>query len=278
MCATQSGRSSFIASCVEVLSAYDFFTGIDLDWEYPGVKRTGSGKDEGNPVAGDDKANYTLLLKELRAALDRQFGKGARRLTVCAAASTDILSHQDYAALHPLVDRINLMTYDMTDMTAKATGHHSPLYGKVSADTAVKYLLQCGVPAGKIAIGSPLYSHGWKNVGMPAIGASGQGVKDATRVWNRLKVLEDAAVPMEQKGWHAGYDDAAEAAYLWNDDPQSKDYHVFLTYENRRSLDAKIGYIKDQSLAGLIVWQSGGDDGGFSMLRHMYRSLHQGNG
>ncbi|MBQ9264074.1 MAG: glycoside hydrolase family 18 protein [Clostridia bacterium] len=278
MSATEHGRATFIQSCVDTLTAYPFFTGLDIDWEYPGVARKGSGDDEGNPVAGDDWTNYVLLLKELRAALDKQFGIGKKRLTVCAGGAEAILAKQNYAALHPYVDRINLMTYDMTGISAKVTGHHSPLYGDPSADTAVKYLLRQGVPARKIAIGSPLYSHGWKNVNLAGslLGASGTGITSATRLWKAVRAYEASAVPIGTPGWHAGYDENAQAAYLWNDDPNASDYRVFLTYENSRSLAAKLEYIRTQGLGGIIVWQSGGDDAssGFPMLTQMHKALH----
>lgn len=279
MCLTKESRASFIGSCVSFLEAYPFFTGLDIDWEYPGVPRKGSGNDEGNPSLGDDKANYTLFLKELRAALDQRFGKSKKRLTVCAAAAADILSHQDYAALVPYVDRINLMTYDMAGIADGCTGHQSALLGEPSADSAVRYLVSQGVPRGKIAIGSPLYSHGWKQVDLSSgdpLGAKGKGFSGGTRLWKSLVKLEKAAVPQGVPGWHTGYDEAAQAAYLWNDDPASGDYRVFLTYENEKSLDAKTKYIRDQGLGGLIVWQSGGDDteADYPLLTRAYRALH----
>ncbi len=269
MCLTAAGRQSFIQSCLNALDAYPFLSGIDLDWEYPGEARKGGGGNEGNPVVGDDKTNYTLLLKELRAALDGRFGKGAKQLTVCCAASTDILKKQDYAALFPYVNRINVMTYDMTASYDSQTGHQSALYGPVSADTAVKYLMKQGVPAGKICIGSPLYGHGWR-VSAPAdspVGAKAQGLSSSP-LWKQLQKLETAP------GWQAGYDEGAQAAYLYNSDKASPDYGVFYTYDSARSLDAKLKYIRVHSLGGLIVWQSGGDDGSYSMLSRVYQGLH----
>ena len=278
MALTKESRSSFIQSCVDVLAEYSFLDGLDLDWEYPGVARTGSGNDEGCPVMGDDFCNYTLLLKELRAALDERFGTGKKKLTVCAGASEQILGKQDYAALHPYVDAINLMTYDMTGSYSAVTGHHSPLYGTVSADQAVRYLRGLGVPAGKIGIGTPLYCHGWKNVDFSGqiVGASASGKnKGGNLLWKNIAAFESAAAE-DGLGWHAGYDEQAQAAYLWNDDPSSPYYRNFLTYESSRSLDAKLQYIQANGLGGIIVWQSGGDDGaaGWPMLTQMARTLH----
>ena len=277
MALTEESRASFIGSCLDTLDAYPFLGGLDIDWEYPGIARAGGEGDEGNPVKGDDRTNYTLLLKELRAALDERFGTGRKLLTVCAGTSA--LTRQDYAALYPYVDRVNLMTYDMAGAYNAFTGHHTALYGKSSADVAVRYLLKQGVPPEKIAIGSPLYSHGWRmnKAEERVVGVAAKGLSEGDLTWNQLRLLEQAAVSEGTPGWHMGYDEEAEAAYLWNDDPASGDYLTFYTYESERSLAAKLSYISENGLGGLIVWQAHGDspEADWPMLTRMYRGLHQ---
>ncbi len=39
MALTAESRGSFIKSCLETLDAYPFLSGLDIDWEYPGVER-----------------------------------------------------------------------------------------------------------------------------------------------------------------------------------------------------------------------------------------------
>ena len=279
MALTKESRASFIQSCLDTLDAYPFLSGLDIDWEYPGEARKGGNGDEGNPVKGDDKTNYTLMLKELRAALDGHFGKGEKLLTVCASGSTSTLSKQDYAALFPYVDRINLMTYDLAGSWNASTGYHTALYGSSSADTAVKYLQKQGVPASKIAIGTPLYSHGWKmnKLESSVVGAAAHTFSGEEKIWRNLQALEHAAVPEGTAGWLAGYDEKAQAAYLWNDDLSSADYLTFYTYESARSLAAKLTYINVHSLGGLIVWQVHGDDPsqGWPMITQMWQGLHK---
>ena len=278
MALTAESRGSFIQSCLETLDTYPFLSGLDIDWEYPGVARDPEDEsDEGNPVVGDDRTNYTLLLKELREALDEHFGAGKKILTVCAGASVGYsLSMQDYASLHPYVDRINLMTYDMAGPWEETTGHHTALLGENSAETAVNYLLDQGVPAEKIAIGSPLYSHGWK-MNEPAqdtVGAAAAPIGDLT--WHDLLPLEQAAVPEGTPGWHMGYDEQKEAGWLWNDDPASPDYLAFYTYDSAASLQAKLDYINEHGLGGLIVWEVHGDsiDNDWPMITRMHNALH----
>ena len=235
MALTAENRGSFIQSCLETLDAWPFLAGLDIDWEYPGVARNPEDEsDEGNPVMGDDWTNYTLLLKELREALDAHFGPG-KILTVCAGASVGYsLCMQDYASLHPYVDRINLMTYDMAGPWKETTGHHTALLGDNSAEAAVQYLLDQGVPA------------------------------------------EKSAVPEGTPGWHKGYDEQKAAAWLWNDDPDSPAYLTFHTYESAASLEAKLAYIKEHGLGGLIVWEVHGDsiDNDWPMITLMHNGLH----
>ncbi len=278
MALTQESRASFIQSCLDTLDAYPFLSGLDIDWEYPGVARAGGDGDEGNPVLGDDKTNYTLFLKELREALDEHFGPGSQILTVCAGASLSTLRHQNYASLHPYVDRINLMTYDMAGSWNSFTSHHTALLGSGSADTAVNHLRSHGVPDRKIAIGSPLYSHGWKlnQLNQNIVGSAAVSLSNGDLTWRELLPLEQAAVPEGTPGWHTGYDHQAEAAYLWNDDPSSSDYLTFYTYDSTVSLQAKLAYINSQNLGGLIVWQVHGDsaDADWPMITLMHESLH----
>ena len=264
MALTEESRASFIQSCLDTLDEYPFFSGLDLDWEYPGVPRAVGVGGEGCPVAGDDWNNYTALLKELRAALDDHFGKGNKQLTVCAGAPLPVLRQQDYAMLHKYVDAINVMTYDMVGDDAAFTGHHAALYGEASADTAVKYLLSQGVPVGKLRIGCPLYSRGWRMAEGYAdpVGAPVLQVVDSV-LWHDLKRLETAP------GWHAEYDADARAAYLWNDDPASPDDRVFYSYDSERSLEDKLTYIQEKGLGGLILWESGGDSADHEMLKRI---------
>ena len=76
-----------------------------------------------------------------------------------------------------------------------------------------------------------------------------------------LKAIELLAVADGELGWHVCYDEDAEAAYLYNDNPNSMYYKNYLTYESEASLKAKTDYIKDKGLAGLIVWEVSGDSG-----------------
>ncbi|KFY42907.1 hypothetical protein V494_02182 [Pseudogymnoascus sp. VKM F-4513 (FW-928)] len=61
MASTPENRATFIKNALGWLSEYGY-DGIDFDWEYPGADDRGGSDGDG--------ANYTALLKELRAAID----------------------------------------------------------------------------------------------------------------------------------------------------------------------------------------------------------------
>ncbi|MDR1563625.1 MAG: Ig-like domain-containing protein [Oscillospiraceae bacterium] len=56
-------------------------------------------------------------------------------------------------------------------------------------------------------------------------------------------------------GWLYGYDEETENPYLWH-----KDTGMFLTYENPRSLSARVDYINQKNLGGCIIWEMSGDN------------------
>ena len=62
----------------------------------------------------------------------------------------------------PLINRVNLMSYDLTYGFSNVSGHHTPLFSTPeqieSVDNGVQKLIACGVPAGKIAIGAAFYA------------------------------------------------------------------------------------------------------------------------
>jgi len=79
------------------------FDGVDLDWEYPGAPDRG-GQDR-------DVQNFVYLMKDIhdRFALD---GRGWG-VSFTAPTSFWYMRWFDIGNLHPYVDWINLMTYDM---------------------------------------------------------------------------------------------------------------------------------------------------------------------
>lgn len=99
MAKTKANREAFISSLLAFLEKWKF-TGVDIDWEWPGAESRG-----GNPTI--DKQNQVVLMQELRAALD------SHGLSVVLPAQYEYLKNLDPKALEGSVDAFNVLAYDL---------------------------------------------------------------------------------------------------------------------------------------------------------------------
>ncbi len=304
MAHTPEGRAGFIKECLALLRRRSWLAGLDIDWEYPACARAADESDpdgdEGCCVFGtpeEDRANFTALLRELRAAMDGAFGKNAKKLTACASGAPDTLSRQDWAGAVPYLDQINLMTYDLAGAWDGVSGHASCA---ARAARAAGFLIEKGVPAEKLCIGTPLYATAKRLCALPEAGAdtvgAAVGPERPTRALltqARLRELEAEAVSgytLRQengrffidsrfdrggRGWHMEYSERDGAAWMYNDDPDSPYARWFLSYENPLSLQKKLDWILEKKLAGLIVWEADEDTEQFEFLAQMDARLRE---
>ncbi|EFU43664.1 Chitinase [Paenibacillus vortex V453] len=261
---TAAGRQSVCESAIALLQEFPF-DGIDLDWEYPCYSIAGT------TASPNDKGNFTVLLKELREALDH-YGQGRNHrylLTIAAGADQYYIEGTEISDIHPYLDFIQLMTYDMRGGFHTLTGHHANLYTstgdlfRISADASVRMFTLAGVPREKIVIGAAFYSRRWKDVPdvnngylqiAPSSGGYGPTYTQLTADYFNN--------PQFKRFW----DDEAKAPYLF-------DGSSFITYDDPESLTHKCKYIQDQGLAGIMFWEYSCDTT-HSLLDAMYRAFH----
>jgi chitinase len=301
MAYTKEGRQSFVQSCLDLMEKYPWIDGIDIDWEYPGGtgsgERAGGEGDQGCPIFGtvdEDKANFTAMLKDMNEAFDAKYGVGVKKITSCASCSTGwTLPYQDWAAAAPYLDLINIMTYDMAGSWDGITGHTSSMGG---VRGAVEYFKNLGISASKLNIGTPLYATGFQMKEIDKTKIVGAAIEPVyingdSLTQDTLNQFEKEAVSgyitnmdgMKAKlgeafenggtGWHIGYDAFMDASYLYNDNPDSEYYKYYLSYESPVSLQAKLDYINEEGLAGIIIWECSQDAEGFSMITQMASNL-----
>jgi chitinase len=98
MVSTKVNRAAFIESVRDYMDEYGF-TGVDLDWQYPGEPKCG-----GRKLA--DTHNFALLLKEMRAAYGDKYG-----ISLALAADYWYLRWFDAKAMEPYVDFFGFMDY-----------------------------------------------------------------------------------------------------------------------------------------------------------------------
>jgi chitinase len=235
---TEQGRNEF-ATSVRKLSEKYHTDGIDLDWEYPAI--------EGYPqhaFVPEDREHFTQLIQALRKEL------GNREISFAAGGFKKFLDESiDWAAVMPLVNRVNLMTYDLVNGYSTTTGHHTPLYSATgqpeSIDFCVKYLEKLGVPKNKLVIGAAFYARVWENVkdenhGLFQNGKFKQSV-DYRNFSNELS---------EKQGFTYYWDATCQAPYRYNAAKQ-----LFATFDDPKSIQLKTEYVLKEGLQGIMFWE-----------------------
>ncbi len=244
-------RQTFVNACINLINTYKF-DGIDLDWEYPGYAPHG-----GSPA---DKDNFTLLLLELRTALNdltQQTGK-EYLLTSCFGAAQSHMQHIDWDSILPLVDWVNLMTYDFHGSWDPESNHHTPLYSPAVGDPdwcfdgAFNLITQTyNVPPEKINIGVAFYGKGLANCTQLYGPHTGY---DGSTFW------EDEGQPlyynilkkMDLFTYH--WDDQVKCPYLLGNT-----INTFVTFDDPVSIAYKAQYVMDKNIGGVIIWEITGD-------------------
>jgi len=233
---TDSARKEFAQSVLELNKALGT-DGLDLDWEYPVIEGF-----PGHPFKLDDRQNFTELIRALRSTL----GPGYQ-LSFAAGGFQRFLEEAiDWDIVMPLIDRVNVMTYDLVGGYATVTGHHTPLYSttqqRESLDNAVQYLIKIGVPRDKIVIGGAFYARMWEQVADTNNGLYQPGVFKASVDYRDFEKTFE--------GFEVYWDEVAQAPYRYH-----RELKLYATFDDEHSIALKTKYAIDQKLQGIMFWE-----------------------
>jgi chitinase len=314
--ATSSSRQKFVSSCITMFlkgnlptgiggdpsggsaSAASIFDGFDIDWEYPATAGH-----VGNHYGSQDTANYTLLLQEFRTELDSYGTSIGKHFELTAA----VPSGQDKVALIQTnqignyLDYADAMTYDMHGAwdTTGPTNLQDPLYNspndpskvippgskKYNIDTTIKawttglsdYNIPGGFPASKLVMGFPFYYRGWTGV---AAGSNHGLYQTATGPSASFSTSQTAGVADYKELASAGltgnasynfFDSTTQASWIY-------DGTNFYTGDTPQSIASKTTYIKNNGLAGAMMFSLDGEDAGDTLLNAIVSGLPGGTG
>ena len=248
-------RQTFANQCVSLIQAFGF-DGIDLDWEYPGFADHGG--------TSQDISNFTLLLQEIRTALDTYGANINKDLLLTIAVSADPSKMDDVAwnDVHLLVDKINLMSYDFFGAFDSFTNHNSPLYSPTqgnpafNANSAVNTLINTyHVPASKINLGMAFYGRSQVTPGSPALHIPSSGNADL------VTFQADEGTPLyynfllKKNLFDVYRDPISQVPYALG----KNGLQTFLSYDDEISIADKAKYVIDHDLGGAIIWEITGD-------------------
>ena len=237
------GREEFASSVKRILEENNA-DGIDLDWEYPAVENF-----PGHAFKPEDKQNFTALVTELRETLGEEY-----EISFAAPGFDEFIQNSvEWEKVMPLMDNLNLMSYDMVHGGSTATGHHTALYStadqEMSADYSLRYLDSIGVPKEKIVLGAGFYARVWEDVDNVNNGLYQPGKFKEAILYRDLETFQQ-----ENPGFEKFFDTVAQAPYLYNPDKG-----LFATFDDKRSIAAKTKYAMENGLGGIMFWQLSGD-------------------
>ncbi|HMK27839.1 MAG TPA: glycosyl hydrolase family 18 protein, partial [Chitinophagaceae bacterium] len=236
---TPGGRKEFAQSVKEV---NDYFQtdGIDLDWEYPAIQGPPD-----HPFSTADKINFTALLQELRKTL----GKKMEISFAAGGFSSYLEKSVEWKKVIPLVNRVNLMTYDLVHGYSTVTGHHTALYStpeqKESTDHAVNWLLSIGVPSNKLVIGAAFYARVFEGVEN-----LNNGLYQSCKFRNGVSFRNFTNAFSPENGFIYFWDSIAAAPFLYN-----KTEKLFVSFDDSISIERKTRYAISRHLNGIMFWQ-----------------------
>ncbi|XP_046572897.1 chitotriosidase-1-like [Haliotis rubra] len=267
---------NFSANVVKYLRDRNF-DGLDLDWEYPAHRGSND----------SDRERFTFLAETLMQKFEEQaVASGKPRLllsTAMPAIPSKMEKAYEVAKVFRTMDFINLMAYDF-DVSRQGLYYAAPLYKRpedappadqLNVNMTVQFLLQTGVASEKIVLGVPMFSREYT-----FDDGSNFTYGDSIKVNSTITELYHPEVCERlRQGWRKVWDNISMTASMHSD-------NLWVNYENFRTVDTKINYIKDNGLAGYMVWELGQEDfGGISCfgvknpllnrLRHMLTSARE---
>ena len=285
---TDNGINTFADSCVDFIRKYGF-DGVDIDFEYPSSTSQSGNPDDfdlSEPRRAKLNERYNILIKTLREKIDMASKEDGKEylLTAAVTASPWVLGGISDNTYAKYLDFLSIMSYDYHGGWNEYVEHLAGIYpNKEDRETATQIMptlcmdwayryYRCVLPSEKILMGIPYYTRGWENVQGGTNGLHGSSKTPASgkyNIWgddlNNDGILEPAgANPL----WHVlnlierdpnlkvYWDAISKVPYVWQN--QEK---VFLSFENEKSIDERLEYIKNKNLGGALIWVMNGDYG-----------------
>ncbi len=183
-----TGIETFANSVVDFLREYNF-DGADIDYEYP-TSMNDAGNPEDFAIANARRAglnaSYNVLMRTLREKLDIASAQDGKyyMLTIASPSSGYLLRGMEAFDSAKYLDYVNIMSYDLHGAWNQFVGPNAALFdngedselqqwnayggqyqnvGYLNTDWAYHYF-RGSMPAGRINIGVPYYTRGWKGV------------------------------------------------------------------------------------------------------------------
>ena len=264
---SDTGRANFVKGCVDLVQEYpSVFDGIDLDLEYPCLPT--DSYCGGITPSADDKGAFVKMVQLFRTKLGTSS-------FISVSMNLDFIKNDafDFALLKPLVDEYHMMTYNIADGAWNAySGHHTQPYSNpndpiawrkdLTTYSAVLYMINKKIISpSKIFIGACFYGRGFRiapepytSPFVPSYGATGLGTY-GSETPNIFYYWDIKANYLTTATYH--YDTDAQAPFIYDGTKG-----IYISYDDARSIQAKVDIVHKLGLAGIFGWELGMDRSG----------------
>ena len=230
-------RKNLINNIVEFMKTHNL-DGFDCDWEPSWLDDKAEMESINNAITH----HYIKFIKELRLAIDQEFGKGSKSISAAVLNKNSIwYSNKKQIAHFPkngwwhYLDWVSLMNYD-NDLGSK----HSTYESVFGESGSVAHWMEFGIPKSKIVTGIPFYARaGW--------GEEWLFYKDIRNLETELSDTTDFILHNKNKSGLKEYG-----------------------FNNKATVAKKVNKGKKLDLPGIMFWQLAGDfpvDSENSLLR-----------
>ena len=230
-------RKNLINNIIKIMKTHNL-DGFDCDWEPSWL----DDKAEMELVNNAITHHYIKFIKELREAIDQEFGKGSKSFSAAVLNKNSIwysdkkqIAHFPKNGWWHYLDWVSLMNYD-NDLGSK----HSTYESVFGESGSVAHWMEFGIPKSKIVTGIPFYARaGW--------GEEWLFYKDIRNLETELSDTTDFIVHNKNKSGLKEYG-----------------------FNNKATVAKKVNEGKKLDLPGIMFWQLAGDlpvDSENSLLR-----------
>jgi chitinase len=243
---SDANRAAFVNNIFTFINTWGY-DGVDIDME---------------DIQTQDSTNFIPFIEALRAKLDTK----SPRPVLTASVGYE---YWMFGRLKNEFDQINLMTYDMSGPWPDwITWHNDPIYNGGATfpsngeplpcvDTYVSDALDAGIPKSKLGIGIDFYGYVWSG----GAGTPTGGVTAPKQSWTTLPSMSNPVTYHEimdnyYQPQYYRWDSTVQVPYLSIDKSGSANDR-FISYDDQRACQAKVNYVKQKGLGGLIIFELG---------------------
>ncbi|CRK99605.1 CLUMA_CG012917, isoform A [Clunio marinus] len=246
---TEESRRNFADNALKFLVFYGF-DGIDIDWEYPGLR--GGIK--------EDKENFVKLVRTLKARLTKR-----NKMVTAALGATSAYIRASYAPMRELCDALDLvliMSYDFHEVNR--TSINAPLHREKNQNPFtetiaenIDLMIAQGCRPDKMVMGIPMYGRTYtlrdaKNHGVDAL-VEGLGEPGPFTVSHGSLGFNEICLVLSHGNFTVKYlkKNASKIAYSGKQ---------WIAYDDPETVYQKTMFAMEKGLGGVMFWTIDTDD------------------